>query len=270
MEYNRFIDIFGGSGAVLLGREPCKFEVYNDIDGELVNLFRVVKNRPAEFLLELDLLPLNSRAEFDAWLHFHEGANDPTPHLETQLEIIDHTVPKEWAQEIKQKLRQRADYKEVRQAAAFFLRTRNSYASSGRSFACQPFNIRTLFWQLMNMSCRLENVIVENQSFEKLIPHYDKSDAFFYGDPPYFNSEYVYDADFGWEQHILLRDTLAQCKGKWLISQSDFPEVRELFKGLWLPSATEGNRQGGSGCFRLPGSYLRILRLPQRCVCGNR
>lgn len=194
----------------------------------------MVKNRPAEFLLELDLLPLNSRAEFDAWLHFHEGANDPVPHLETQLEIIDHTVPKEWAQEMKQKLRQRADYKEVRQAAAFFLRTRNSYASSGRSFACQPFNVRTLFWQLMNMSCRLENVIVENQSFEKLIPHYDKSDAFFYGDPPYFNSEYVYDADFGWEQHVLLRDTLAQCKGKWLISQSDFPEVRELFKDYYI------------------------------------
>lgn len=194
----------------------------------------MVKNRPAEFLLELDLLPLNSRAEFDAWLHFHEGANDPVPHLETQLEIIDHTVPKEWAQEMKQKLRQRADYKEVRQAAAFFLRIRNSYASSGRSFACQPFNVRTLFWQLMNMSCRLENVIVENQSFEKLIPHYDKSDAFFYGDPPYFNSEYVYDADFGWEQHVLLRDTLAQCKGKWLISQSDFPEVRELFKDYYI------------------------------------
>ena len=47
---------------MLLGKEPGKFEVYNDIGGELVNFFRVVKNRPAELLLELDLLPLNSRA----------------------------------------------------------------------------------------------------------------------------------------------------------------------------------------------------------------
>ena len=49
---------------MLLGKEPSKFEVYNDIEGELVNFFRVVKNRPAELLLELDLLPLNSREEF--------------------------------------------------------------------------------------------------------------------------------------------------------------------------------------------------------------
>ncbi|MDY4508889.1 MAG: DNA adenine methylase, partial [Candidatus Faecousia sp.] len=55
-EFGRYIEIFGGSGAVLLGKEPSKFEVYNDIEGELVNFFRVVKNRPAELLLELDLL----------------------------------------------------------------------------------------------------------------------------------------------------------------------------------------------------------------------
>ena len=55
---------------MLLGKEPSKFEVYNDIEGELVNFFRVVKNRPAELLLELDLLPLNSREEFVSWLHF--------------------------------------------------------------------------------------------------------------------------------------------------------------------------------------------------------
>ena len=55
-KFGRYIEIFGGSGAVLLGKEPSKFEVYNDIEGELVNFFRVVKNRPAELLLELDLI----------------------------------------------------------------------------------------------------------------------------------------------------------------------------------------------------------------------
>ena len=76
-EFGRYIEIFGGSGAVLLGKEPSKFEVYNDIEGELVNFFRIVKNRPAELLLELDLLPLNSREEFASWLHFHDGGNEP-------------------------------------------------------------------------------------------------------------------------------------------------------------------------------------------------
>ena len=233
-DFDRFIDVFGGSGSVLLGKPPSRFEVYNDIDGELVNLFRVAKNRIAELLLELDLLPLNSREEFDAWLHFHEGAGDPTPYLPAQLEIIDCLVPQEWAARLKEKLCQRADYREVRQAAAFFMRTRNSYASSGKSFACQPFNVRTMFQQLAEMSVRLENVVVEHKSFEKLIPHYDREDAFFYGDPPYCRSEYVYEAEFGWDHHVLLRDTLANCKGKWLISQADFPEVRELFKDFFI------------------------------------
>ncbi len=86
-----------------------------------------------------------------------------------------------------------------------------------------------MFDQLKELSDRLANVIIENQSFDVLIPYYDRGDAFFYGDPPYFHSEYVYDADFDWEQHVLLR-ALAKCKGEWLISQADFPEVRELFK----------------------------------------
>lgn len=229
-DYDRFVDIFGGSGSVLLGKEPCKFEVFNDIDGELVNLFRCVRDRLAELLLELGLLPLNSRSEFQEWLHFTTGEDRAVKHLPTQVEILDRLIPREWAEEMKAILQNRADYREVRQAAAYFMRVRTSYSSGGRSFACQPFNVFTAFDQLRAMSTRLANVIIENQSFETLIPHYDRENIFFYGDPPYFSSEYVYDADFGWEHHVLLRDTLAKCKGKWLISQADFPEVRELFK----------------------------------------
>ena len=215
---------------MLLGKPESKFEVYNDIDGELVNLFRVIKNRPAELMLELDLLPLNSRAEFNQWLNFHNGGNDPSVHLGTQEMILDATLPKEWAEEMKKSLRRRANYGEVRQAAAFLMRIRNSYSSSGRSFACQPFNIRSLFDMIWEMSFRLANVIIEQQSFEVLIPHYDRVDSFFYGDPPYYDSEYVYEAEFDWDHHVLLKDTLAQCKGKWLISQVDCPEIRYLFK----------------------------------------
>ena len=232
-EFGRYIEIFGGSGAVLLGKEPGKFEVYNDIEGELVNFFRVVKNRPAELLLELDLLPLNSREEFASWLHFHDGGNEPTIHLPDQLEIIDSTTPAyllNEAEKLKASLRKRSDYRDVRQAAAYLMRVRNSYSSSGRSFACQPFSVRTLFTQIWEMSQRLENVIIEQQSFEVLIPHYDREDSFFYGDPPYYDSEYVYDAEFGWDHHVLLRDTLAKCKGKWLVSQVDYKEIRYLFR----------------------------------------
>lgn len=233
-KFERFVDIFGGSGAVLLGMEPCKFEVYNDIDEELVNLFRCVRDRLLELLLELGLLPLNSRSEFQEWLHFTTGEDRVVKHLPTQVEILDRLIPREWAEEMKAVLQKRADHRDVRRAAAYFMRVRASYASVGRSFACQPFNVFTVFAQLREMSSRLSNVIIENQSFENLIPHYDRKETFFYGDPPYFNSEYVYDAEFGWEDHVRLRDTLAKCQGKWLISQADFPEVRELFKDYFI------------------------------------
>lgn len=216
---------------MLFGKPKDKFEVYNDFDGELVNLFRVVRDRPAEFLLELGLLPLNSREEFGDWVRFQSGGRNPEIFLPTQEQIIENILPcREWAEQMKQILHARTDCKEVLEASAYFKRMRMSYASSGRSFACQPFNIRNTFGLISAASDRLSDVIVENQSFETLIPHYDREDTFFYLDPPYFNSEYVYDTDFGWEQHVLLRDTLAGCKGKWLVSQANFPEMWELFK----------------------------------------
>ena len=92
-DYDRFVDIFGGSGSVLLGKEPCKFEVFNDIDGELVNLFRCVRDRLAELLLELGLLPLNSREEFGDWVRFQSGGRNPEIFLPTQDLIMENTLP---------------------------------------------------------------------------------------------------------------------------------------------------------------------------------
>ena len=220
---------------MLFGKPKDAFEVYNDFDSELVNLFRVVKDRNLEFLLELGLLPLNSREDFFDWVDFNTGGYSPEPFLDTQIEIIDAMVPqRELAEQMKQILHQRVDNKAVRQAAAYFKRMRNSYSSSGRSYSCQPFNLSTTFDLLREANKRLEEVVVEHQSFEILIPHYDREDSFFYLDPPYVRSEYVYDTGFTWEQHVLMRDMLAGIKGKCLISQADFPEVRELYKDFFI------------------------------------
>ena len=65
IRYERYIEPFGGSGAVLLGKaEPDKFEVYNDYNGNLVNLFRCMRDRPLSFIRELGFLPLNARDDF--------------------------------------------------------------------------------------------------------------------------------------------------------------------------------------------------------------
>ena len=108
---------------------------------------------------------------------------------------------------------------------------RYSYSSGGKSFASQPFSIRSLFGLVQAFSRRCENVVIENQDFEVLIRHYDREGSFFYCDPPYFTSEYVYDCGFGWDDHLRLHRALTGAKGKFLLSYNDCPEIRGLYAG---------------------------------------
>ena len=51
--YERYIEVFGGGGWVLFHKEPGKFEVYNDFNPNLANLFRCVRDTPDELVDEL-------------------------------------------------------------------------------------------------------------------------------------------------------------------------------------------------------------------------
>ena len=64
-EYEKFVDVFGGSGSVILG-DPykCGFEVYNDYDRNLSNLFRCIKDKPLSVIRELGFCNLNSRDDY--------------------------------------------------------------------------------------------------------------------------------------------------------------------------------------------------------------
>ena len=144
-EVPRYIDVFGGSGSVLLGKPKSKFEVFNDVDGELVNLFHCIRDRFEEFLVELNLFPLNSREEFNIWLKCHDRGVDIEQFADLQLEILDMDQRIALSNAMKQVVSRRAEYPGIRKAAAYFLRVRNSYASTGKSYAAQPFDIRKLF-----------------------------------------------------------------------------------------------------------------------------
>ena len=63
--YERYIEVFGGGGWVLFHKPPGNdFEVYNDFNSLLVNLYRCVREKPTELMQELQYA-LNSREEFD-------------------------------------------------------------------------------------------------------------------------------------------------------------------------------------------------------------
>ena len=180
---------------------------------------------------ELGFCNLNSRDDFNAIKKFFSAEGFSDPYLDEEQQLTRILLPPIPAEEIS-RLRERTirDY-DVRSAAMFLKLLRYSYASGGNSFASQPFDISRLFSLITELQQRMANVVVENQDFEQLIRHYDRPDTFFYLDPPYFQSEGMYEVGFCWDDHVRLRDTLGQIKGKFLLSYNDCPEIRELYEG---------------------------------------
>ena len=196
--YERYVEVFGGGGWVLFHKPPGNdFEVYNDFNGLLSNLYRCVRDKPDLLINSLKYV-LNSREDFDR----------------ARLAL------------------RRKRTTDIQRAAWFYQIIRQSYAAALTSFASQPHDLWSDFPLIEQAHRRLADVVVENQDFGTLIRHYDRPDGFFYADPPYFSSEEMYDTEFDWNDHIRLRDTLADIKGKFLLSYNDCAEIRKLYDGF--------------------------------------
>lgn len=204
---DRYVEVFGGGGWVLFHKSPGKFEVYNDFNSNLANLYRCVREHPDELCEELRYT-LNSREDFEYIRYI----------LRTKKEIPD-----------------------IKRAAHFYQIIRQSYASGLDSFGAQPHNMWRNFPLIHEASRRLQNVVVENKDFEKLISQYDRPNTMFYLDPPYYETEdYYEDVGFTEKDHVRLRDALMGIKGKFLLSYNDCPEIRQLYSqpGIVIESTT--------------------------------
>lgn len=165
---DRYVEVFGGGAWVLFHKLPGKFEVYNDFNPNLANLYRCVRDHPEELCEELRYT-LNARVDFD---HIREV-------LRTKTVIPD-----------------------IRRAAYFYQIIRESYASGLDSFGAQPHNMWRNFPLITEASKRLQSVVIENKDFEKLIQQYDRPNTIFYLDPPYYETEdYYEDVGFGTADH---------------------------------------------------------------------
>lgn len=232
LHYDRYIEPFGGSGSVLLGKpRPDKFEVFNDYNQNLINLFRCMRDRPLALIRELGFLNLNARDDFIVLKRFFEKQEFTDAFLKQELDLTSILLPEPQAEELRELCAKAKEDYDLRRAAMFLKLIRYSYSSGGKSFACQPFNLRSLSGLIQAFSRRCENVVIENQDFEVFIKHYDRPGGFIYSDPPYYSSEYVYQCGFTWEDHLRLQDTLMRAQSKFLLSYNDCPEIRELYGG---------------------------------------
>ena len=231
-EYERYIEPFGGSGAVLLGKErPDRFEVFNDFNGNLVNLYRCMRDRPLAFIRELGFLTLNAREDFHELRKFLQKEERENAFADEERGLTQILLPDITEEERRLLLTERTGDYDLKRAAAYLKLIRYSYCSGCKSFAGVPFSIRSLFGIVEDFAKRMDRVVIENQDFEVLIKHYDRDNAFFYCDPPYYSSEYVYQCGFTWDDHLRLKNALAKAKGKWLVSYNDCEEIRNLYDG---------------------------------------
>ncbi|MGI5972406.1 MAG: DNA adenine methylase [Oscillospiraceae bacterium] len=216
--YEKYIEVFGGGGWVLFHKPPGNdFEVYNDFNGLLTNLYRCVRDQPQALITALKY-ELNSREDFDL---------------------------------IKAALARDSPATEIQKAVWFYQIIRYSYASGLTSYGSRSHDMWSNFPLIEQAHRRLAKVVIENQDCERLIRHFDSPVSFFYIDPPYHGTEGYYknvgEDGFTEKDHIRLRDTLVPedgtFQGKFMLSYNDDEFVRDLYDrpGIQIESVTRLN-----------------------------
>lgn len=200
-EHNCYVEVFAGAANVLFHKEPSKAEVINDINGYLVNVFRVIRWHPDELVRELAMIT-HSRQEFMDY-HDQPGLTD------------------------------------VQRAARYWFKLKATFGGTGpagrKNFATGTMRKamvrKTAFETIRQAHDRLDGVFIENDDFEKVITRYDRAYSFFFCDPPYWQAA-DYGVEFSWSDHERLAATLRKIKGKFLLTINDHPDIRKLYKGL--------------------------------------
>lgn len=217
--FSRYIEVFGGAGWVLFAKEAGKeLEVFNDIDSNLINLYRCIKYHCSELQKELDY-SLISREEF-----FSE---------KTQLEAGGLT--------------------DIQRAARYFYLIKTSFGADRKTFGTNRKNLVNAIEYFPEIRNRLRNVVIENRDFEMLIRVYDREKALFYVDPPYHGTEKYYEGGFSEEDHERLLKVLSGARGRFILSYNDDAYVRELYKKFHIEEISRNNSltsKGTAGDFK--------------------
>lgn len=257
-DYGRYIEVFGGGGWVLFGKTPEKNEVYNDYNNNLSNMFAVVRDQPLAFIQELGYLPENGRNIFNLYREIISKQRIEDKYVEEEMKKVKVYFTEIQAEEIRTiMMKNRIENQDVQMAVAFFKLIRYSYGSGCRTFGCRAYDVRKAFSTVWDVSERLAQVTIENKDFEELIIQYDRPDAFFYCDPPYYETEGHYEVVFSKEDHIRLCRALRNIQGKFLLSYNDCEFIRELYKDFYIESCSRVNNM--ALCYDCSSQFPEVL-----------
>lgn len=201
-----YVEPFCGAAALYFMKDQSKVEVINDINGELVNLYRVVKHHLEEFVRQFRWA-LVSRQMFK-WL------------LDTPEETLT----------------------DIQRAARFYYLQKQAFGGrvEGQTFGTAAtkrhgINLLRIEEDLSLAHLRLSQTTIEHLDWALCIRRYDKEETLFYCDPPYWETT-GYGVDFPMDNYVLMAELARSIRGKMIISVNDIPEMREVFAGLNIQS----------------------------------
>lgn len=219
-----FVDVFGGSASVLLNREPSSIETYNDLDNNVVNFFRVLRQYPNELARLLTLTPYSREDRKDALRAMREPPEDATLDIEhaRKFFIMAKQTPRGQAQMI------------TNSELNAWRFTRNAIQGGVGIYNAQ--------WQsgidgLAAVAARLRNVQIENYPALDIIRLYNDPGVLLYCDPPYvhdtrrLDKTSTYAHEMSSDDHRALSAALHTHAGLVALSGYPSPLYDELYGG---------------------------------------
>jgi len=198
-----YIEVFAGGCALLLAKERSTLEVANDLNGYIINLFRVANYHPDELIKEIGRLPAS-----------RELLADSVALLRTDA-LTD-----------------------VQRAARFLYANKASFAGTGTSLAIARapdsrafIGTAAIIERITAFSQRFDKVIIENLDYRRCLRLYDHPGNLFFLDPPYLDSKA---ANYrGWSEAEMqeFHDHVLALHGQWIVTVDNSLFNRKLWTG---------------------------------------
>lgn len=217
-EHKTYVEPFGGAAHVIVQKSKVNHEVYNDIDGNVVNFLMMVRDRPEDMEKACTSIPY-SRELYEKW-KYESLPPDPFEKAVRWFYMNRSGISSGNARDISN-----TGWRHSTKS--------NQNPANGYVNACSLFD---------ELSKRMKGVMIEKDDFRKIITKYDSKETLFYVDPPYIGREKYYAGGFTEQDHRELASLLNQVKGKVVLSYYADPLIDELYPG-WIRYTFDAYKQ---------------------------
>jgi DNA adenine methylase len=202
-----YCEPFSGGLAMLCAKPRSPIEVINDLNGDLINFYRIVRYHLNPLLDELEFVP-GSRQEFYDFIR-QPGLTD------------------------------------IQRAARWWYRNKNGFASDSNSFGrsaksggASLSSRSAALDKIRALNARLDKVCIENLDWQRCVEINDTPESFFFVDPPYTGCKQKAYQSWTLDDVKGLGEVLRGLQGRWLLTVNDTPEICSLFEDCRVKPVT--------------------------------